>query len=251
MVNYAILFAVTHIQTMPEGGAVDRLPEGQERDASLRAEREANIARFRETLGREDCTSVAEVMGDAALAEQVRDVIARSNAEGHLLHGIHRDAYVDDVRREGIKTLTPEGGNPEGSSYWTSGRRIFGMGTGHAVSTFDTTFFHYGHSYDPSGRRTIMTIAATNPVFVRTVLQRHLPAEPDSYLALPFTLPRAAVHLFRVEIEHPAPTRDSTESRKRGQRAERLMLGLLDDALRTGYAPGEETCVRIREEGAD
>ncbi|MDD4319581.1 MAG: hypothetical protein PHW10_04645 [Candidatus Peribacteraceae bacterium] len=208
------------------------------------------LERYRAALDLGYCQAVADMIGGTVTAKRVRDVIALSNAGGHIAHGIKREAYVSAIRKEGIKPLTPEGSHPDGSSYWTSGKEIFGQGNARGVNTFDTTFFDYGHSYEHSDTRTVMTIALTNRAAVCRCLGTSIPFQPDGCLDIGQTIPRDAIHLLRVEVPH-APAFSHEEARANGRQAEQRMFELLEGALEEGYEAGGETAVLMDMETAE
>jgi len=196
------------------------------------------LDRMRALLSDKYCTAIASVIGDRTRAEDVREIIARSNTEGHMFHGIKRAEYIPGVLRLGIDMDAPELGGCADESFWTSGVEIFGKGLGGNGHGFDTSFFHYGHAYEPSGLRTVMALAVTNPKFLREVAGREYDFKSDGYMTIPFAVPRNAMHLLLAEIHHDRRPSGIAECRERGQQAEQMMLDLMTKALRNGYEKG-------------
>ncbi len=206
------------------------------------------LDRMRALLSDEYCTAIASVIGDKSRAEDVREIIARSNAEGHMFHGIKRAEYIPSVLRLGIDMGAPELGGCADESFWTSGVEIFGKGLGGNGHGFDTSFFHYGHAYEPSGLRTVMALAVTNPKLLREMAGKEYDFKNDGYMTIPFAVPRNAMHLLLVEIQHGRRASGTAECRDRGQQAEQMMLDLMAQALQNGYEEGGTTRGFLRTE---
>ncbi|MDD5469400.1 MAG: hypothetical protein PHO92_01200 [Candidatus Peribacteraceae bacterium] len=206
------------------------------------------LTQMRTLLSDEYCTHIATVIGDRAHAPDIREIVARSNTEGHMFHGIKRATYIPGILRLGIDMDAPELGGCANESFWTSGKEIFGKDVCKNGHGYDTSFFDYGHAYDPSGLRTVMALAVTNPDIVRKVLNREYPFQRDGYMTVPFAVPRNAMHLLLTEIHHTHPPADTAACRQRGQRSEQIMLSLMHQALCEGYEPGGVTRVSLQEE---
>ena len=77
---------------------------------------------------------ISRCIGDVS-EHDVRDVVEGLDSRGYLVHGIKDESDYQSVKESGIKPLTPEDiqdgeGKGTGTSFWTSGVRVFHSETG-------------------------------------------------------------------------------------------------------------------------
>jgi len=143
------------------------------------------------------CKITASFISPEITPERVKRVIDISNQEGHLFHGIKRYSSLDSIKQSGILPLTPEGGP---ASYWTSGFRVFGASLNPSpLNTYDTTFFHYAHSSDPSDEKIRMLIALTNTKELGRLGLNTKTISQNAYIAIRIPIPRSSIILLSVE----------------------------------------------------
>ncbi|MCL4353034.1 hypothetical protein M1615_01015 [Patescibacteria group bacterium] len=183
------------------------------------------------------CRVTASIIGQEVSPAAVRRIIDISNQGGHLFHGIKGYSSLESVRRLGILPFTPEGGYV---SFWTSGFQIFGssLEDPSPSHTYDTTFFHYGHAYDPSRERRAMLIALTNiRELERLGLDTKTVRSKNAYAAIGIPLPRNSIVLLRAET--------SLENKEDSPKIEKTMLELIEKTLVSGYELGSELSVEL------
>lgn len=184
------------------------------------------------------CLETAKIIGGTVTPERVKSVIEASNSGLHIAHGVKENKDYESVRQTGIMPRTPEGGY---ASFWTSGARIFmGDDPTSKFATYDTTFFHYSHSYDPDRQHFYMTLALTNPAALPPLESAKI--SQNEYLSINAPLPREKIFLLRVEINKGPTTFDE---RTYDQIAEQKMFEILEEALLNGYKLGDEKVLKI------
>jgi len=105
---------------------------------------------------------VANAISEGVTAENVEELLALAVEQQILFHGVKRATFLPGVRERGVEPLTPEGGP---ASYWATGSQLFYDRLPNPDASdwaYNTAFFHYGHTYDPSGRF-LMALAITEP----------------------------------------------------------------------------------------
>ncbi len=177
------------------------------------------------------CEDVAKTIGGQISPQRIAAVIELSNQRSCIAHGIKRSYAIGMVAKEGVKPLTPEGGQV---SFWTSGSRIFRSSLGNTpLGYYDTTFFQYAHSRDDRSQERTMAIALTN----RLVLERlglHVKIPSNSTVTIHAIVPPEALHLLIVKQKL-----DST------QPLQPVMFDLLEDVLRQGLFLSSTTIVNL------
>lgn len=175
---------------------------------------------------------ISEIIGGDITPARIQKVIYLSNKEGFLVHGIKDYANLSGIRQNGISPLSPEGGYV---SYWTSGARIFTSSSQGALMTYDTSFFHYGHTYSQDLRFSHMLMAVARIGDLKSLGQ--VDFLPDSLVILNFPVPRSDLSLMRVVLD-----REGTDftPREYGRMMEKGMFELMEELFRQGYQKGEE-----------
>src|SRR3989338_3752271 len=176
--------------------------------------------------------NIAKLIGGVD-PNKVQTVIdARRNGR-YLLHGV--TSNYAEVEKEGVKALTPEGGNV---SYWNSGSLCFGSGTDSSMAGINSAFFNYAHSGTPTGSAGTLVVAR-HPYLVKKLgIQDQF--VHDAELTLGVDVPIGLVHILRAELIHA----EAVRSRATGQRVEQILLDMLCQTLVRGYRPGELTVRR-------
>ena len=106
--------------------------------------------------------NVARSIGGDVTPEQVDEVVKLLREGMYLVHGVKSNKDYQSVDSHGVERKTPEGGQ---ASFWNSGSPTFGSGTSSEMSTFNSAFFHYGHSVDfQDPHKSYMTLALTTQV---------------------------------------------------------------------------------------
>lgn len=179
------------------------------------------------------CEQVAKTIGGEVTAQRVKRLIWLSNKGKHIFHGVKRLKYLEGVKAEGIMPLTPEGGQV---SFWTSGQRLFGeLKKDGSLQSYDSTFFHYGHTEnDKNDGTTCMTIALSNAKAINQLSE--VEVKDNDYLQIGFSVPREKISLLQVKTEGDA----LSSGRAAAQIAEQEMFKLIEDALIGGYELGGE-----------
>ena len=156
---------------------------------------------------------ISEILG-YEMGDLIKDIIDNSNSQELLYHGIKNPSSIDDVLKEGIKPLTPEGGQ---CSFWSTGLSVF-------YPPRDSVLFDWSGS-KVSDEKTELNIAVAQYEKLRRELgEINVPAyEPNSQLRIHKTIPRSCFDLLRVKLRHPEATDMATE-RKYRQIAEKEML---------------------------
>ncbi len=171
---------------------------------------------------------VAEAIGDSSLAPKVRDVIEVSRKRLIVFHGIKKENRIAQVAEKGILPLTPEGRNG-GASFWTAHKRIFmSFVDARGIQTFDTSFFHYGHSQTDDKGYSVMALALTSPDRLQGTPAKI--TEDDfkrGYVQIHNTVPPDALDLLVVNRD----TDTTRSSRENGQAIEADMLELVHKKL--------------------
>ena len=179
------------------------------------------------------CEQVAKTIGGEITAQRVKRLIWLSNKGKHIFHGIKRLKYLEGVKKEGIMPFTPEGGQV---SYWTSGQRLFGeLKKDGSLQSYDSTFFHYGHTENNKNNgTTYMAIALSNAKAINQLSE--VEVKDNDYLQISFSVPREKISLLQVKVEG-----DQQEGKyKAAQIAEQEMFKFIEDALIGGYELGGE-----------
>ena len=180
---------------------------------------------------------VASLMGGDANPEQVDEVVRRLREEKYLVHGVKTNKDFSSVDSTGVERKTPEGGQ---ASFWNSGNATFGSGT--ATGTYNTAFFHYGHSADLNNTdNSYMTLVLTRRPDLEDILPREDTFQDDAELTLHAVVPRDRIHVLRVEVDH----KGKSHSRELGQRIEQEMFKLLYETLQSGYTRGAKTIKKL------
>jgi hypothetical protein len=183
------------------------------------------------------CKITASFISPEITPERVRRVIDISNQEGHLFHGIKRYSSLDSIKQSGILPFTPEGGP---ASYWTSGFRVFGVSLNPSpLNMYDTTFFDYAHSFDPSDEKIRMLIALTNTKELgRLGLDTKKTILSNAYIAIGIPIPRSSIILLSVEEK-------VNKYRTDLHRVKISMFELIEEVLTSGYKLGDILSVRL------
>lgn len=179
------------------------------------------------------CEQVAKTIGGEISTQRVKRLIWLSNKGKHIFHGIKRIKYLEGVKTDGIMPLTPEGGQV---SFWTSGRRLFGeLKKDGSLQSYDSTFFHYGHTENnKNDGTTYMMIALSNAKTINQLSEVEI--KDNDYLQIGFPVPREKMSLLQVKVEGNRPEGEY----KAAQIAEQEMFKLIEDVLIRGYDLGEE-----------
>lgn len=186
---------------------------------------------------------VANLIGGEVTASRVRWVVEEWNRGHHIVRGLRRGSEISRIQREGIRSMTPEGGYV---SFWSMGTRVFGYpGKEHtdlAGMGIDTPFFEYAHTVSPEEERILMNMALTRRDLLATYLHGRrdpVPFPRDSTIKIPFPVPREKMALLQVEVTGRGSARDQV------QVAGQEMFKLLERALRNGYQGGETFRVSV------
>jgi hypothetical protein len=176
---------------------------------------------------------IVDALGSSITTSRIQELIHQTAVEKFLFHGIKRGADVSAIFNEGIKPLTPEGKG----GFWTTGWSIF-LNNIDRPTTYDTTFFHYGHSRQHESDRLAMTIAVTNVGLIQTLSP--IVYIPNATHIIRVHIPREMIHILRVEIINTPSLIHANHSfsRRYAQCAELEMLDLLERTVRHEFRPG-------------
>ncbi len=167
----------------------------------------------------DNCRLVANVIDAATDPSLVEQIVNASNTQRIAVHGIKHASKLSGVRQQGVKPLAPEGGP---GSFWSLGWMIFcsDQPTSDDSSwTYDTPFFHYGHSYNPGGPKLMGLAVADAARLADAGIATDL--KPDSQSVIREVVPPSALTLVIIE-ERP------------GERIERTAIELLAASLANG-----------------
>lgn len=179
--------------------------------------------------------AIARTIGGSVTADRVEKVIDLTNEYHFIFHGIKSEINVQAVLNNGVAPLTPESGR---SSHWTTGWRLFVSDPNYSLCTFDTTFFHYGHS-NSDGRATYMTIVVSNQQAISPIYPVKI--APNSELTIPVHVPRDLIHVLRIQLHHGGVEMADILPRQWGQLAEQNMFDLVERVVTGGFTPGNLT----------
>ena len=170
---------------------------------------------------------IAELIGGGVTAEDVIDFSSLVDQKELAFHGVKKFQLVEPILDEGIKPLTPEGGN---ISMWSGGSSLFGRPR-NAFGTFDTSFFHYAHSYAPDlpGVSVMSLVVTSRQELENMGIEGY---KPGSQFCLSKPLPRESITMFQVfDVENSA--------RNSGSTLQAEMFNLLNVNLKNGFKLGE------------
>lgn len=187
------------------------------------------------------CNFISHVFEARVSPERVKAFIERSNQGGYLYHGIKTSDLYDKIKVEGVRPMTPEG---EFISCWTSGTRIFlADETLREGSTYDSTFFHYSHSYDPEIKdKSFMTIAITNKdQFSQLGAGFADEFHPNQMVSIKTQVPPQRMMLLRLALNKDA----ELTPRHFGVIAETALFQIMEEVLESGLKPGETTEIEV------
>ncbi|MFH1455633.1 MAG: hypothetical protein ABIF40_01660 [archaeon] len=159
---------------------------------------------------------IAQTIGPVP-SDKIRDIINQSNERKVLYHGIKYIKNVPKILEEGLKPLTPEGGQ---CSFWATGKSLF-------IPMMDSPFFHYSGSYNPKQPElTELNLAFTlydNLQQAGIVLPTY---ENDSQIRIHETVPKNLFTILQVKFYHVPKVR-----RANRQTAEIELLDLIKQLL--------------------
>jgi hypothetical protein len=156
----------------------------------------------------------------------IEDIIKISNKKKIFYHGIKKGEYVEKIKKEGIKPLTPESGP---CSFWSTGSSLF-------YPRMDSPFFNYSGSYSrPDTCELNLAITSYDLLFERGI---HLPKyKEDSQITIEEVVPPEVITILNVKVRHPPSTKPST-LRKYRQVAEEMLLSAIAAQIHT-FTPGK------------
>jgi hypothetical protein len=164
-------------------------------------------------------------LGGAISKERISGLIEGMNRRHLMLHGVKTSELWEHVKGQGVKPLTPEGGN---ASYWTSGSRAFHNGD-EKMTSYDTAFFHYGVG-EASPTEVLMSLVIADSAAIP-----YPGYEPNGYMKLNQNVPKEAACFLRVKLNKQGNEAD----RKAVGRVEVAMFELLEKIAVEGFTPGE------------
>lgn len=142
----------------------------------------------------ERVANIASLIGSID-PSHIEAIIDTSNSKGLIIHGIKRAGSFDRICREGVKPLTPEGGNV---SFWASGERIFGDAS-FPMGTFDTPFFNYSIARNDSKKVSSMNLAMT---MYSELPRNEQEFEQNGVLCVPQTVLPMNLYLLQVQSSY-------------------------------------------------
>lgn len=159
--------------------------------------------------------------------EDISKFIARSNTQQIVFHGIKRKDALENVQREGIKNLSPEGGY---ASYWTGGINFFGSMTesGH-LNSRDSTLMDYAHMTGIRDPKIIMCCGITSAHLLNEISP--IIVGQNAYLTVPFAVDPKHMSLVIVSMAN-------TGEAGIMQLAEKKLFLRLNDLVQNGFVPG-------------
>ncbi len=176
--------------------------------------------------GPEVLNGIAQTIGGDVTPMRVLNLLEQSHQRGLLFHGIKRNADFLTVQQDGIKPLTPEGGDV---SFWATGLKLFSNRTDKLtpLATLDTSFFQYANSSDAAGSDfSFMTLAVSSYDILKRFAS--FPFTPDGDVMIHSEVPREAIEIIRIE-----GIRTDANSRNR-----RLLFCALEEIAKRGLKPG-------------
>ncbi|VVB78017.1 Uncharacterised protein [uncultured archaeon] len=167
---------------------------------------------------------ISEILG-IKMDSLVKRIIDESNNKKLIYHGIKRPKYIEPILYEGIKPLTPEGGD---CSFWATGTAVF------YPSTDSVLFDWSGNCVTDEKTELNIAIASYDKLSEELGKEFLSSYEKDSQIRIYKTVPKLSFNLLSVGLNHPKAA-DIPEGRNYRQIAERVMvvgllahMGLLD-----------------------
>lgn len=185
--------------------------------------------------------SSAYSIGGYIRPDDVREVINRTNQEGHLIHAVR----LNGIPLQDPNLPIPAFPQDEGITRWCIGTRIFSQTPDIPgnLQHRSTPFFEHGSYLDEHGN-VRMDMAITNKKLLEDIPKGHrwTRTEEDTEIPIESPVPTKLVHILSVQVNK----RNCPENpRILTQMAEQQMFQLIENAVINGYEPGQQTVVRI------
>lgn len=164
--------------------------------------------------------------------ERISRLIEMLNRRKIMLHGVKTSELWGQVKENGVRPLTPEGGY---ASYWTSGYRVFHNGD-ERMTSYDTTFFHYGMGEaSPSEVTMSLVLTDVDTLSIYEPAEASSKYETDGYIKLNKPVPKEAACFLHVKLDKQGAPLDASGV----VRVEVAMFELLEKIAREGFTSGE------------
>lgn len=227
-----------------EGRAVENAIHTSDSPESAVREIELWFSGYVQALRKEIKDEYKQIADSIALdsVDWIKDIVKVSNEKKFLYHGRKNVRDKDAIVREGLKPVTPEGGDGEFCRFFSTGLGLF-------YPFYDSSFFNYsGNGSNPNEIE--LNLAMTNYDLLASAGLSLPPYERESQLIIKETIPFNAIAMLNVRLRHPGlimtnpeiPA-DKNESirtgRKYRQIAEQMLLMGIASQLYNEFTPGK------------
>jgi hypothetical protein len=160
------------------------------------------------------------------LADLIKDVVDTSNEKKILYHGIKRGSSIKQIKKEGLKPLTPESVY---CSFWATGMALFNP-------TNDSPFFTYSASTSPYDPEICELNLAVTKYDLLTQKGLILEYKEDSQIRIKEIVPYDALALINVRVKHPF---SEDHLRRFMTTAEQMLLKAIVAQIYGVFSPGK------------
>ncbi|MBR9699864.1 hypothetical protein GOV09_05390 [Candidatus Woesearchaeota archaeon] len=161
------------------------------------------------------------------LAPHIRNLVDQSNEGMFLFHGIKHGKDLETIADNGLKPLTPEGGQ---CSCWSTGQLLFSP----AIAS---SFFSYSGGPSEDGRESSLSMVLTTIDAIKEAGLQIPTFYPDGNVHLHETVPPEALYTIGIRTYHePADTNE--EHRANRVIGEMVLLQEIEKSVRD-FKPGK------------